>query len=622
MLTLLALFFLIVSFCFGFSLGKFFMITKTKSEHLIYALPLGILFLTYLIFFSSLIVGFNRFAIFFVILLSLGISFLMKPKVKLNLEILRWFIILKRNLLIIPPLILFSVYFAKIWSKMYFFKDGDLYASFVHAWGDLPIHLSFTNSFLFASNFPPHLPLLSQHLAAYHFMADFFSAILLKLNVDLLTVLNFPGFIFSVSLVLLVFLLAKEITKNNLASVLSVFLFFFGGGLGFIYWRKTSGFIEYTQLHEKNIYFANIIPSILIPQKASLFGLVISLIVFIILQKNLDRLNFKSIFFASSLVALMPLTYIHGFFASLVFLSFFYLYFFLKTLKNTGWQGWQILKLTLAFLLPILFLAIPQLIYFYPQVLKRAAGLSFWHFWWCKPPEENPFIFYFKNFGVFLLLLPISLIKAKKKQVLFYLPALFLFALSNIMLFQPGEFENFKMIYYWYLASCFFVARLIADLLKRNFMTAFLGVVLLILTTLSGFLDTMNLLDYQKYKVRVFEKKHFQIADWINKNLEPKAVFLTAPQHDHPVSSLAGRPIFLGFEGWLANYGIETSQRKGELKKIYQGIQAKELLKKNKIDYVFIGPGERNLSYINETYFRQNFKLVYSNYGVLIFKVF
>ena len=136
----------------------------------------------------------------------------------------------------------------------------------------------------------------------------------------------------------------------------------------------------------------------------------------------------------------------------------------------------------------------------------------------------------------------------------------------------------------------------------------------------SGLLDAAILFNPYKYKVRVFEKKHFQIADWIIKNVEPQAVFLTAPQHDHLVNSLAGKPIFLGFEGWLYTYGINTSKRKSELLKIYQGIDSKNLLKKNKIDYIFIGPGEKNLPQINESYFHQNFRLIYNHHNVLIFK--
>ena len=419
------LIFLLSSFYFGLALSKFFLDKKLKIEHFIFAFPLGVFFLANLIFFSSFVIGFSLLNIWLNISFALFLSFLIRPKITFNLKKLKNF---KKNYLLASPLLILSLYFIKIWSKMYFFENGDFYASFIHAWGDIPIHLSYTYSFLFGENFPPKLPLLSNYPASYHFMADFFSAILLKLNANLITILILPGCLLSINLIFLVFLLAKKITKNNLASILAVLLFFFCGGMGFVYWQKTSSFIEYTQLNDLGIYFANIIPALLIPQKASLFGLVISIIIFIILWNNLERINYRSIFFASLLTSFLPLTYIHGFFVSMLFLFFTYLYLAFKTRRKNSLRYQQFLKLTLYFWLPIILFALIQLVYFYPSVAKRASAFLFGIFGGLKGQMKTCLSFILKTLAYSFLFFYSAYLKLIKNSFFFiFLPYFSLF---------------------------------------------------------------------------------------------------------------------------------------------------------------------------------------------------
>jgi len=463
------------------------------------------------------------------------------------------------------------------------------------------------------------MPLLSGQPASYHFMADFFTSILQKINVSFITTLNLPGCLFCINLILLVYLFSKKIARNSISAALSTILFFFCGGLGFIYWKKGTGFIELTQLNEKGIFFANITPAQLIPQKASLFGTTICLIIFITLWNNLKKTNLKSLFFASLIISLLPLTYIHGFFVSSFFLFFFYIYKIIQLIKLKRFK--RAIHLTLGLSIPIIFIALPQIIYFYPSVFSRTKNFSFWHPFWTKPAQENILLFYLKNFGLFPLLLIFGLLKTDRKRLMFYFPAIVLFALANSILFQPTVFENIKIIYFWYLFSCPFVAIFLNKLFKKNLFAFVLGLLLFISMTLSGMYDSFNLLFPKKYKVMVFQQKHFQVADWIKKNTPGDAVFLTAPHHDHPVCSLAGRQIFLGFEGWLYTYGINTNKRKQQLDKVFSGRVDKTVFEKNNINYIYIGEGEKNLKNINLQYFQNNYQQVYNKNEVLIFKL-
>ena len=60
------------------------------------------------------------------------------------------------------------------------------------------------------------------------------------------------------------------------------------------------------------------------------------------------------------------------------------------------------------------------------------------------------------------------------------------------------------------------------------------------------------------------------------------------------------------YGGHLASYGIDFSERENEVKRIYAGDAAAEiLLKKYNIEYVLISPEENSNLTVNENYFRR-----------------
>lgn len=97
---------------------------------------------------------------------------------------------------------------------------------------------------------------------------------------------------------------------------------------------------------------------------------------------------------------------------------------------------------------------------------------------------------------------------------------------------------------------------------------------------------------------------------------------LTSDSHTHWVSTLAGRQILLGYKGWIWTYGINYGGTNDDIMKMFAGgSQTDELLKKYKISYVVVGPGELHDYHANENYFKSKYKIVLSDKDYRVYDV-
>ena len=79
---------------------------------------------------------------------------------------------------------------------------------------------------------------------------------------------------------------------------------------------------------------------------------------------------------------------------------------------------------------------------------------------------------------------------------------------------------------------------------------------------------------------------------------EPRALVLHAPVYNPPVF-LTGRRSLLGYPGSIWSRGLDSGQRERDIQKIYSGApEAASLLRRNRVNYVLLGPLERQ--YLNE----------------------
>lgn len=487
-------------------------------------------------------------------------------------------------------------------------------------WIDWPVHFSLISSFAFGQNFPPINPQFNGLPLNYPFLSDFFSAILIKLGASLEWAVEIPGIILSVSFFMIFYFFVKFLSKSARIALISTIISLFAGGLGFIYFiqdifKRTQPLNVYTYFGEKHLWFFNFLYGELIPQRAFLFGLPLFFLILRFFFQARKSGNIKMIFFTGFLTGLLPFFHTHTLFALVIYLGSLMIFdLFKNSFKN--------LSFWLKFWLPVLTLLLCQLPFFLPVFKNHNFH---WQFGWMAH-EENFFLFWFKNTGLFVPLLILAFLKVKsfKEKFLIFLPAQLIFIIPNLFLLAPWEYDNLKVLTYWFLLSSPLVASLLVFLKKKRFFFVKIIASFLFLTLIiTGLIDVFNLFSLDKKSFLLWQNKDLKIAEFCQKNTAPQAIFLTAPVHNNPVNCLAGRKILLGYPGTAWTWGLEIGEREKEIKKIYKGDKETPLLlNKYDVDYIFVGPIEKNPPYsANLDFFEKNFKKIYEKDEFLIYQV-
>jgi hypothetical protein len=274
----------------------------------------------------------------------------------------------------------------------------------------------------------------------------------------------------------------------------------------------------------------------------------------------------------------------------------------------------------LAFFIPALILAAPQALWLRSTGVR--GELFKLHFGW--DAGGMPVVtFWLLNAGAFLLLLVIALLMKRfgaPRQRWFYIPFLLCFEVPNVVLLAPWQWDNIKVLVYWYLASCPLVAMVLAYLFARQAMIwRIVGAMLLLTLTLSGALDVARALSPVE-DVLLFGRAELEVAELIRERTEPRAMMLTAPIHNSVVA-LTGRPWLMGYPGHLWTHGIEHGERRVEIEAIYHGEEgAPDLLARHRIDYVVIGPAEREQLQANESFFAR-YPVVIDHAGYQVYQI-
>jgi uncharacterized membrane protein len=94
-------------------------------------------------------------------------------------------------------------------------------------------------------------------------------------------------------------------------------------------------------------------------------------------------------------------------------------------------------------------------------------------------------------------------------------------------------------------------------------------------------------------------------AEMMKERTEPRSLILQAPIHNHPVF-LTGRRALMGYPGHIWTHGLDYLDRDREIKQIYAGASgADNLLARYGVEYVVVGPLERLLMPVNDSFFKR-----------------
>jgi hypothetical protein len=544
-----------------------------------------------------------------------------------------------------------------------FYPDG-MHTAPANNYGDLPFHFSVITSFAYGENLPPQNPIFAGMKFTYPFLIDFLTAFFIRCGADWRSAFFVENIALALALVRLIEVLTLKIFNNAIAARLAPVIFLFNGGLGFINFfrdfkaqdKSLMDFIAHmpntftmnAQLtlgsSEIPLRWGNVFTTLLIPQRSMLFGLpLVAMIIFLWwmaleerrreeeTSRQADKQTRKQEGSASTLLplthsallplshsqryllaaglltGLLPMLHAHGFFSVMIASALMFLLFW-------SWD-W------IAFFAPAAALAAPQAWYLSGTQIKTQLFKPL-EKWW-EAGDANPLLFWMANAGVFILSLIAALLVKKittSRQALFYSPFALWFIIPNFVALAPWTWDNIKMLVYWSLASSPFVAAALVYLFTQRLIVArAAALILFVALTFSGALDVTRALSPAE-NVSVFGQTELEVAALLRERTPPRALILHAPIHNSVVA-LSGRQSVMGYPGHLWTHGIPFESRQNDLTQIYNGgAQTLELLSRLGIDYVIVGPAERDQLGADETLFENLYPLVINHAGYRVYQ--
>ena len=523
-------------------------------------------------------------------------------------------------------------------------------AHYNNTWSDWASHASYATSFVFGHNLPPQNPIFAGTPFRYPFAADFVSALLIAGGWSIPNALAWPSWALTVLVLSGLILWGRRLTGGIGAGLIAVTLTLLGGGLGFWFFfgdARQLGLINaLTHLPKGydrfdppvNIQWYNPILSWYLPQRSFVFGAAIVIAVLLLITAPLmatplmgwrtatqaiaagwRRWSMKSeavaFIVAGALAGSLPFVHLHALVAlGLVTLCLALLY------PRPAWIGFFVAMAILA--VPRLLFAVPgdaglSPEHQYPQLM--AGWMS--HYGAPTAGYDFPPWFWIKNTGLFWPLLLLALLSslALRGQARLLIAAFSLvFVVANIVKFQPWDWDNSKLLVFWYMGSAVAVGAMLLRLWRVAIAGPALAAVAWLTLIASGVLSLLQFLPPQGPAYLWFSAEDLQLAAEVRQLTPPTSIFVTgadpaneiAAYPTNPVADLAGRSVLMSYPGWLWSYGINYAQREADIFRIYQGgPTALDLLHHYHADYVVVGPSEMATIHPNVDYFNTTFRL-------------
>ncbi|MBV8300486.1 MAG: hypothetical protein JOY68_01015, partial [Candidatus Dormibacteraeota bacterium] len=177
--------------------------------------------------------------------------------------------------------------------------------------------------------------------------------------------------------------------------------------------------------------------------------------------------------------------------------------------------------------------------------------------------------------------------------------AMIVFALCDVVVFQSWDWDNTKLLVYWYLVAGMLAAALASHWWRRGAWRTVASVLIPTTMLLTGAVVMLRLLPWTPPQDSVTGPYSIASADEVAMAREVaaatpgNAVFLTFGRPNDPLLAVAGRTSVMGYYGWLWSYGTDFGTRIGDVQQLYQGCSGtpcdvSELLHEYHVSYVEI----------------------------------
>lgn len=493
------------------------------------------------------------------------------------------------------------------------------------AWSDFASHIPLIRSFSFGDNFPIEYPLFSGPFIKYHFLFYALVGLLEKTGLRIDLALNIPSIFGLTFLIIMIYLLSKEIFKSRMVGILSIIFFIFNGSLSFIEFFKNHGLslnsffliFENTKFTSFGPYDGGIISAfwnlnIYTNQRhlAISYGLSLFIIYCLLRFKETQKhKNFEKTLFLAILLGLSFMLNMATFLMIVVILLCLAIF-----LKNK--RIYIFLTLLIAAVI-----AFPQYLFIQQQesffsitlktgyLIEKLNLISFANYW-------------FQNLGLHVFLIPLGFLAASRISKKILVSFFSLFIIANFIQFSPEIAANHKFINFFMIIGSMFSAYFLFFLWKKRQILKPLVIILIFSLTFSGIIDFFPILNDSKITLSDYPVN--KNVAWIMKNTKKDSVFLNN-QYLYNDASLAGRKIFLGWPYFAWSQGYNTQKRDDIRKKLLntQNLEyfCKESLK-HKLNFVDINFDSKD-ALVNKDFFDRNFKKVYENKneGFIIYNI-
>ena len=490
---------------------------------------------------------------------------------------------------------------------------------------DLSFHAALAASFAFGGNLPATYVLLPPQPLFYPYLPDFQLAILLVAGMSLRSAMILTGLVLGAVIAGLFYSFALRISRLARAATLATVLFLLNGGLGFFYflrdwWQSDKSTVQfwntlpfnYAKLSERGIHWTNIVADMFVPQRTSLFGFAIALMVLTIFAVVWQKWHRQEVeihtspsettlmIFAGVLTGVLPFFHTHtyiglGLLSAMLFLL------------KPRWT-W------LCFWTAALLVSAPQLLTL--ALHAQGSGIVRPFFGWLGHDDRFFPLYLVRNFGLPLVLAIPAWWTAPREWRKFYLAFLILFIFPFVIVFSPNLYDNGKLIYFWHALNSVMVAGWLVRPLKVSWWRP----VFMLLTFCS--IATALLVFHSEVVTskRLFSDEEIAAAKFIRNQTSPRALFLTAPALQSPALSLAGRPVVRGATAWIWSHGYEFREREGDVRRIYAGTpDALDLMRYYGVDYVYLGDAERADVKANTAFFDAHLPAIYRTQTITIY---
>jgi hypothetical protein len=641
-----SLLFLLLGVVFGFTLLR-----ATKSplhieEQFIFGVPVGTMVLALLTFFLALALPNQDWAIMggaiaagIFVLFYFNMS---RNRAAIKKEITDLKHRLKKQELIAWAVVLvpWLIYTIVTVPMLLTWRDGNLVAGWINVWGDWAVHLRTSTFFAEHTKLTLESPLYSGVTFHYPYLSAYLSAILQRLGLDIAASLTWPTIILFGALPGCLYILAKRLTNNTLASIFFVYFFLLNGGMGVYYlikdlmaghyfWQHdaynallyTDAFRENGLSTNNSIWFMNVIMSELFPQRAFLSGIGIALYVLLIgwtaIKEKLPRVP---LVVAGVLFGVLPMMHTHSFIALVVSLPILWLCVNASKLDN------QITRKLIDYSWLLVPAALVGAFTLFTFVFDLHRSGSFMHaiHWWVPQSDQpvNPLVYWFRNAGPLIVLGIIAIFKKKQPLWPLIVAGLVIFIVCNMVSFQPWPYDNLKILTYWDLLWLLPISVLVAELKGRLVPLLIVAVIAL---TGAGLADALSVtVSEVSGGIQLAASADITYAQAVRRYTanQEKTLILAATSHDNPLSLAAGRQLYMGYEGWLWTYGQDWASRFDEMQEMYSASdRGLELIKEKKINYIELGLQERDRFKPNEAKLRELFPAVLQGENYTLLKV-